>query len=412
MGLQDYIKSQASEGELDSAGSFTLDLSKAADKLATFALPSHVHYLLKIVQVAHHLCADKVSIKIERCRTVVRFKAPTSGTITDSEAIYKAFYDPLLVEDPMMVDLVSALIGTITEDNLETLWSYSEGRNGRRVFINRQRRFSIQDFTLTQAKDPDEHPCAFTLSVLHPKTWKFWQGARRRAAAAKVLEDNCRYSGAKIRIDGRELDIHPSSVLNDHLRERSSHTQDGYTYWREDRVAADNILFDMAPPQTQRFNIKRPSLSAYVVREDYMNLWASGTRIQNTLKPDGESSAAWMLQFLQDGDNVSMRFAPKRVPVRAALALNAENSGKDEDLRIKIIRNGVTVLEQSMTAYSAELRDFKGCILAFADSSLETDLTGLQVIQNEEFLATVKSFQHLIPMARSYFERGKKMLTM
>ena len=50
MALEDYLINQASEGTLDSEGGFTLDLSRAADKLAKFALPSHSHYLLKIIQ--------------------------------------------------------------------------------------------------------------------------------------------------------------------------------------------------------------------------------------------------------------------------------------------------------------------------------------------------------------------------
>lgn len=407
--VEDFLKDQASDGRLDSEGQFTLDFSKAADKLSAFALPSQVHYLLKIVQVAHHLRAQKVKITIERFRTVVRFRAPSGADITDSEKIFRAFADPLTIKDPIMVDLVSALIGTITEDNLETLWSYSVGHSGRRVYINSQRQFSIKDFTLSQALEPDDDPCSFTLSVLHPKTWKFWLGAKRRASAAKVLESNCRYSGAKIIIDGLEQEINPSSVLNLHLRERQMYQNN---YWLYSNVPMDNILYLMASPEDSRFCLTRPSLSAYVVRSEHMNLWASGTRVNNTLKPDGESSAAWMLQFVQEGENVSMRFAPKRVPCRAVLGLNLNNKGKDEVFRVKIVRSGVTVLEKSMEDFEERFEVFRGCILIFADEELETDLTGFQVIENEQFFEKVLSYQVLIPQAREYYERGCEMLTM
>ena len=408
MAVEDFLNNQASEGTLDSEGAFTLDLSRAADKLAKFALPSHSHYLLKIVQVAHHLQADEVKVKIEKFRTVVRFRAPRAGSITDSDAIYKAFADPLEIQDPVMFDLVSGLMGTVTEENLETLWSFSEGHSGRRVFINRERRFSIQDFKLSRPLEEDQHPNAYTLSVLHPRSWKFWLGARRRAAAARVLEENCRFSGVKISIDTRELEIHASSVVNDHTKR---------TLWGQEGVAwaADlrsSILYDMAEPGEQRFCLLRPSLSAYVVRADYMNLWVSGTRVNNTLKPDGISSAAWMLQFRKDDENVSMRFAPKRVPCRAVLGLNYHAPDEDDAFRVKVIRGGVTVLERRMDDYADRFKDFQGTVLIFCDHELETDLTGLQIIQDEAFLQKVESYRHLIAPAIAYYKKGRDMLTM
>jgi hypothetical protein len=407
MGVDEFLKEQASDGSLEAEGrQFTLDLSRAADKLAAFALPSHSHYLLKIVQVAHHLRADVVRVKIERFRTVVRFRAPRGGHITDSEQIYRAFADPLAVEDPVMVDFIAGLIGTITDENLETLWSYSEGHTGRRVFIDRKRRFSIKDFVLSQPLDEDDHPYSFTLSVLHPKTWKFWLGARRRASAARVLEENCRYSGVKLVVDARELTLHPSSELNRHLAE-FHWGNEGYV---GRHFPADNIIYDMASPDEMRCSILRPSLSAYVVRADHMNLWVSAIRVYNTLKPDGNSSAAWMLQFLEDGKNVSMRFAQKRVPIRACLALNSSGKGNDEPLRLKVVRAGITVLEQNMSDYAEELKDFTGCVLLFQDDELETDLTGFQVIQDEAFLDKIRSFLPLVTKARKYLEKGKTMI--
>lgn len=412
MGVEEFLQQQSADGALESKGSFTLDLSKAADKLAEFALPSHSHYLLKIVQVAHHLRASKVEIKVERFRTVVRFKAPEGGGITDSEAIYRAFADPLVVRDPIMVDLISGLIGTITEQNLETLWSYSEGHAGRRVFINRERRFSIKDFTLSQPKDPDEHPYSFTLSVLHPRTWKFWQGARRRAAAVKVLEENCRYSGVKIRVDNREIDITPSHALNEHLSKREMIKSDGGYYWHQSAVANSNILYQMAAPREECFSILRPSLSGYVVRGDEYNVWASGTRVNNTLKPDGLSSAAWVLQFLEEGENVSVRSVPKRVRCQAVLGLNIANQGSHHPLRLKIIRSGVTVLEQEISEPADQLLPFLGCTLIIADSELESDLTGFQVIQNDAFIEKILSYRHLVPKAKAYFGAASELLTM
>jgi len=409
MSLESYLTDQSSEGTLESKGSFTLDLSKAADKLAAFALPSESHYLLKMVQVAHHLRAEEIKVVVERYRTVVRFRAPTGGTITDSESIFKAFADPLEVQDPVMVDLVSCLVGTITDQNLETLWSFSVGHSGRRVFIDKNRRFTVEDFTLSHPLDSDDHPCSFTLSVLHPRTWKFWEGGKRRASAAKVLEDGCRFSAAKILLDNRELEASPSWVVNSHLRRRYFERELGY--WVHTSKAASNILYRMPGPTQPRFSILRPSLSAYVIREEHMNLWSQGTRVNNTLSPDGMSSAAWMLQFRQDGENISMRYAPKRVPCDAVLALHTTGEGSETPLRLKIVRQGVVVLEEQLDDLEEEFEVYRGCTLIFADHELETDLTGFQVMRDGAFVEKVKSFSPLLPCARSYIEDGLKLLS-
>jgi hypothetical protein len=405
-----YLQEQASSGTFESEGGFTLDLAKAADKLAAFALPSEFHYLLKMVQVAHRLEAEKIEVKIERFRTVVRFRTPTGGTITDTEAIYGAFADPLKVKDPVMVDLVSGLLGTLTDENIETLWSYSQGHSGRRVFIDKKRTFSIQDFTLTKPLAPDAHPCAFTLSVLHQKTWMFWKGGKRRAGALKVLEDHCKFSAAVVTVDNRALGVSESSVVREHLVRRVY--QQGSGFWRVISLPAINILYEMARPDKPKLAIKRPSLSAYVVRNKNLNLWASGTRVNNTLRPDGHSSASWMLQFVSQGESLSMRCVPKRITCEAVLAVNESVEGEETPLRIKIIRSGVTVLEQSMEAFAEELKPLQDCVLIFADDCLETDLTGFQVIQDAEFVARLLSHGNLLSEARRYIERGRELLTM
>lgn len=409
MSLDSFLQEQKSEGKVDSEGQFTLDLSRAADKLAAFALPSEAHYLLKMVQVAHHLRADEIRVTVERFRTVVRFRAPSGGSITDSESIFRAFSDPLNIQDKILKDLIPALLGTISEHNLETLWSYSQGHTGRRVTIDRKRQFSIQDFTLSRPLEAEEYPYAFTLSVLHPRTWKFWQTARRRANAVKVLESSCRFSGVNVWLDGRMLELAPSSQLNDHLIKRTYLGEGSYANRHE---PASNILFALSDPEELRFGLARPSFSAYVVREDNLTLWATGTRPNNSLVPDGLSSAAWALQFLQEEQTVSIRFAPKRTRCRAVVTLNLENPGAHLPLLFKVVRNGILVLEDSVSEEDTAFQDFRGCVLVFADDSLETDLTGLQPIRGSRLDERILEHKELVTSAKNYFERARRLLTM
>lgn len=409
MSLEQFLEGQAAEGSFEGDGNFTLDLSKAADKLAAFALPSHSHYLLKLVQVAHHLGAESLEVCIEPFRTVLRFHATKGGAITDSEAVYHAFCDPLEIKDMVMKDLVSGLLGTITEQNLETLWSYSHGHSGRRVFINRQRRFSIEDFVLSRPRDPDLPPYSYTLSVLHPRSWKFWLGARRRAEAQRVVEENCRHSGVRISIDRRETEINTTSELNAHLKRSQRDQYSGYLLIKP--LAALNVLYQLAPENSQRLSVLRPSLSAYVVRGEIYNVWAQGTRIYNTLEPDGESSAAWVLQFHTPDGSISMRHVPKRVECRAVLLVNRDNRGSESPLRLKVVRSGVQVLDKVMDKDDTRFRALKGCVLLFCGHELETDLTGLQVVENDAFTAKVLEHARLLPEALDYAKQAEKLLT-
>lgn len=409
MSLEQFLEGQAAEGSFEGDGTFTLDLSKAADKLAAFALPSHSHYLLKLVQVAHHLGAESLEVCIEPFRTVLRFHAPQGGAITDSEAVYQAFCDPLEIREPVMKDLVSGLLGTITEQNLETLWSSSHGQSGRRVFINRQRRFSIEDFVLSRPRDPDLPPYSYTLSVLHPRSWKFWLGARRRAEAQRVVEENCRHSGVRISIDRREAEVNTTSELNEHLKQSRRDEFRGYLVI--ERLAALNVLYELAPENGQRLSVLRPSLSAYVVRGEFYNVWAQGTRVYNSLEPDGESSAAWILQFQSPEGSISMRHVPKRVECRSVLLINRHNRGQDAPLRVKVVRSGIQVLDKVMDKDDKRFIGLKGCVLLFCGHELETDLTGLQVVENDAFVEKVLEHARLLPEALDFAKQAEKLLT-
>ena len=64
MNFERFIRERFEAGTHDSEGQFTVDLRKASDKVAAFALPSDSHYLLKVVQVAHRLRTDEIRVDI------------------------------------------------------------------------------------------------------------------------------------------------------------------------------------------------------------------------------------------------------------------------------------------------------------------------------------------------------------
>ena len=415
--MDKFLSEQSSDGSLDSSGGFTLDLAKAADKLADFALPSENHYLLKMIQVAHRLKATSLHVKIERYRTVLRFRASMAGPITEPEAVMRALSDPLAVVDPVMTDFILGLVGTITDNNLETLWSFSEGHLGQRMFIDGERRFTIEPFTLKKPKLEEEEVFAFTLSVLHPKTWKFWsdgaKAARRRAASLELLEKSCAYSAIPIFVDSRELPTESCSVLNRGVRRGVVSWFEGREYIEFQQEAASLLAFHLTEKDELGFRMTRPSLSSYVVRDHDLNLWASGTRVTNSLFPDGANTPAWSFLFLRGAESLVMREIPKSLQCRAVVALNLNNEGSENRVKIRVVRSGVLVnYDSSEFSLSPLGRELKGCSLIFADEECETDLTGFQIIQNDDFTKRVTQAVKFLPKAREYYARATKFITL
>ena len=60
--LEGYLQSLSAEGEIDSEGVFTVDLSQGLNKMAQFQLPSPHHYVLRLVSVAALLKAKALDI--------------------------------------------------------------------------------------------------------------------------------------------------------------------------------------------------------------------------------------------------------------------------------------------------------------------------------------------------------------
>lgn len=395
MNFETFLQERTEPGTYDSEGQFTVDLSKASEKVAAFALPSESHYLLKVIQVAHRFRAQEILVEIGRSSTTLSFE-PGQAFDFDMDLLYRAVSDPLNLKDLLLRDLVAALYGTLHDHNKQTSWSWVRAGLGDRLTIDKNRKVICQRF------EGDCEQARFEFSVSHSNSWKFWEGAGRRAEAASIISRFCKYSAAKIFVDGREQTVETASVVNEHIVRVDLPL--------DSRQPAANILFELASDEEPAFGLLRPSLSAYLVRRDVMNVWASGMRVNNTLKPDGQSSAAWMLQFRRDGEDISMRWVRKRDRFSVVLGLNVNSRAAAEPPQLKLIRSGVTMLEREIRNDQTFREAFQGCTLILADETLETDLTGFQYIENEEFREHLLSFTPLVEAARSYHEIGKEMM--
>lgn len=402
-GFQQYLESQRAEGNYESEGAFTVDFAEAAERLSTFRLPSENHYLLKIIQLASRLGAETVGVKLESFRASVHFRAPVATGVNNLEVITRGFLAPLEVKDPSLSDLVAALWGSLGDTTLEVAWSISEGYQGRRIFI-KDFKFRAEDFQIERPLKEGQHRCAFTLSVLRRKTWRFWLGSRRNAEAYKLLLHECALSRVKVKVDSRPLERAPGSYF---ARHRQQSVAIGMPTIGEPYHTA---LYEIVEGNVG-FEIGRPSLSRYLVRDRYYNVWASGTRVRNVLRPDGISSPAWMLQFRFEGKDQAMRTVSKQVRCRLLLAYDEDLAKTQVPLRLTIVRHSVLMQRAAPQDPVYDPKPWFGCHLILDDDTLGTDLTGFQVIEDERLARLLETLAPKVELAKSFLERGRALMT-
>ena len=399
MSFEQFLKDQVAEGRHDSEGVFTLNFSEAAERLAAFRLPSDQHYLLKVVQIASRLGASSLRVKLERFRTSIHFRAPHGGAVTEFEAITRAFLAPLETDDPILADLAAALWGCQGESTQEILWSFSQRYRGRRVFI-KDRVFRTEEFQIERPLEPNELPCAFTLSVTHFKSWKFWVHSRRNAEALLLLQRACIFSRVDICVDGLKLERASGSSIAAHRR---------LEYYSALARPYHNILYQLT--EEQGFVTGRPGLAQYVVRERHYNLWASGTRVGNEMDPDGVSSPAWMLQFHRDGEDLSMRQVAKFPRCRLVLAYDRDDAEANVPLKLTLVRQSVLMENRPSATWGEGIEKWNGCHLILDEDTLATDLTGFQVIEDAKLVALLRSLENRLDLLKAYFEQGRQLVT-
>lgn len=412
MTFQDYIDEKSEQGSFHSEGSFTLDPSKAAGKFARNALPSDSHYLLKLVQVANQLEVESIDMMLRPTVKIVEFVVPEGEQpIKDVHQVGKALSTPMASTDPVMDNLISALLGSLSSSHRSTELRIRQGQREQRLRLDSSRRAHISS---NEGQASAKAAAVIGLSVSHRSSWKFWQTPPKLKAAVSLIQEQCAYSASEITLNGVVLESPPVSVLNEHLREiggSSFSAIDGSFRLGQKRVAASNILFDLAESRDSGFSLSRPKSLAYLTQSKVLNLWAPGTRKDNELRPDGQEAPAWMLQFVRDGQGIGLAECPERGLFKAVLVMNIHGPGNHDNLRLKIVRHGVTVLELLDRDLGLRFDSFRGCTLVIANDDLETDLTGLQVVQNEKFLQTILGYESLLLEGQEYFAQGESMMT-
>jgi hypothetical protein len=120
--LSDFIQAQRDAGTVESAGSFTLAIEKARDKLATYSLARPEDYILKLVQCAVLLGVDELFIELHRSAVLFFFEVDNTNDALAVDRLTDALLSPLEESHRGRSHLSLALCALAAEEPVELMW--------------------------------------------------------------------------------------------------------------------------------------------------------------------------------------------------------------------------------------------------------------------------------------------------
>jgi hypothetical protein len=394
MSVEKYIKDQKERGDWDSAGAFTLDLKASSLKMSRYRLPSENHHLLKLLQLAVFLGAPSAKVCLSLRESRVSF-------ISKTDPLPASLQDLLSVEDPLEGFAASVLMSGLSARIAAIVWKATTNEKSRTL--------RLESSGLVESSGSRLPPgnVRHDFSLIHPSSWRFWESAQRRREGLDLIRESTRFAGLEIELNQRKPKLTPVAILNDHVSDFGGSQFNAATGVMQNTrgpAVASNLVFLLSEGTDPRVRVASPPLTAFSEEEGCI-VWA-----QAGLKPDGSEVPTWMLQYISNSQNLSFMDVHEDPLCRAVMVLNIHGPGNMEDLRVTVVRYGVTVLETTESVRGNGLEDLVGCSLLFADEDLDTDLAGLSVIKNEKYYQKLRSFIPLAESGHRYFQQASRSL--
>ncbi len=376
--LDEFLQQQMEGGQLNSSGHFTLDLSQARDKLQQYRLPAPEFYLLKLVQCASRLSAERIRFRLGQRETMVTFTIEEDPKFIDFKTLLDALADPYELDDGPLRHLIVGLAASLTLDPEEVCWLVRWGSKGMRVSIGEQIVTDTLDFDT--AVEPSTARCTFYLR--RPWTWRFWEPARLNAEALQLLSDRCRFAKLKVVVDGRNL-------------------QDGWNYerfafqatWFKSFSQAYHLVEHFYLTESEpSFSFRRPFPHAYEQNEEGDQIWkpALWWRDHHQL-PLSDTRAVLCKTYGIDREELPPSRLEARIEVNLALALpiNLEGPGF-----VGLVKDSV------LLGFNEAEVGLPGLVALLPFDGHKVDLTDFQVIQDEVYQTSLETVRR----------RGQKLL--
>jgi hypothetical protein len=319
--VDSYLKQSRQDGQLDSKGSFTLDINRARDKLNRLRLEEPSHYLLKFVQGAVQARAHSFQAEIKPSRVVLRFHCPRSNLphLTD---ILRHLHEPEEMELSPARNFAIGLAALMYQNPGKMIFSLATRENTESLCTDSASVWS----SMQDGQDMEDD--AVTGSLTLQRGSRLWPGRKNRNAAALELVtlERCRLAPLDLTINRKTPKGWPTDET--HVFERQL-------------VGEGGALLDST--------------------DNFSHCSFAGGEISTFIPTSGsplEHPRAYLLERMQD-QNIS-----------ALLHLTLESGA------VKAVIHGV------MTPFIELPFGLKATVQG---ANLSTDLSGLQLIQDDSF---------------------------
>lgn len=188
---------------MESAGSFTLAIEKARDKLASYTLARPEDYILKLVQCAVLLGVDELFIELHRTAVLYYFEVPASNHDLAIERLTEALFSPLEESHRGRSHLSLALCAIAAEKPIELMWGEWGPESSQILSLGhgRSELFRNPPFPRTEPLAADRR-----FHLLYFKKPSSGVTLSLTSAESKVLRERCSYAPIPISLDGKRLE--------------------------------------------------------------------------------------------------------------------------------------------------------------------------------------------------------------
>ena len=344
--LEHLLEDLRDDGQAESSGIFTLDASKAEEKLRNFAFSTPYHYILKLVQCAVAGRAEKIDLKINAARVEVNFDG-----------------QPLEAQD--MHGLMRHLLNEEADRRLRHLAAGLRGAVGVRPY-----QIKLEVWNEEAAfRHSWEEEAGWQQEPLEPKP-----GTRHRLYLGRNLGEALKRAGSGLmRLVGMDTDQEEASLAAHCIYCPAQVSVDGEPVKRrpfgQPRYPGYHIAEDPNPGEC------RPP--PYLVTEDMVDgLMDKGHHLlELCLRDDSEVPASLPIPATEA--TIRKGLMPEESGhCRAWLAVRA---GLERSSEITYVEDGVLLCKKTL-----EL-PCPGLVGVFSAEALDKDLTGFQLVENERF---------------------------
>ncbi|MBI3927505.1 MAG: hypothetical protein HY319_18345 [Armatimonadetes bacterium] len=205
--LDEFLEIERRRGELQSSGTFTLSLERALEKLRHYQLAHPAFYILKLIQSAIAAGARRVDVRLRRDGARVDFGLTEPGWYGSLRLILEKLQGPITAAPSALEHLLIALQSSQAIEGARTCFTHACAERWERVEL------SAGHVELERTFQPPRNQVVpgqsrFSFELRRPFTVSFLRSLWSRTHEYSAILAHCRLSPVPIFLDGRPLEPH------------------------------------------------------------------------------------------------------------------------------------------------------------------------------------------------------------